>query len=184
MGRARFVVADGMRLPARPDLADAVVSGLVLNFLPDPVAGLAEMVRVARPGGVTAAYVWDYAAGMELLRVFWDAAAELDPAAALLDEGRRFPLCAPAELVRLWRNAGLLEVRGTGLEVATSFRDFDDYWRPFLGGQGPAPAYVATLDDGRRDALRERLRARIEAPVDGPIHLRARAWAVCGRRPA
>ena len=121
---------------------------------------------------------------MELLRTFWDAAVELDPTAGALDEGRRFPLCEPGRLERLWRDAALVDVQSTALEVATPFQDFHDYWRPFLGGQGPAPAYVAALDDARREALRDLLRARLPAGPDGRIALRARAWAVRGRRAA
>jgi hypothetical protein len=123
------------------------------------------MLRAARAGGTVAAYVWDYAGRMELLRLFWDTAVELDPAAAPLDEGRRFPLCQSRQLARLWQETGLVEVETSGLELATPFIDFEDYWRPFLGGQGPAPAYVASLDARRRDALRDQLRARACLPA-------------------
>ncbi len=109
-------------------------------------------------------------------------AAELDPAAAQLDEGRRFPLCEPRALVRLWQEAGLVEVQSTGLEVPTPYRNFEDYWQPFLGGQGPAPGNVASLGRERLEALRERLRARLPTRPDGQITLVARAWAVSGRR--
>jgi SAM-dependent methyltransferase len=183
-GAARFLVADATHLPVRRAEADAVVSGLLLNFLPVPSAGVVEMARVARVGGIVAAYVWDYADRMELLRYFWDAAVEIDPGAAPVDEGRRFPLCAPRALAQVWQDAGLAEVETSALEVATPFRDFEEYWRPFLGGQGPAPAYVATLDGERREALRTHLRARVPAGPDGRIHLTARAWAVRGRRAA
>lgn len=179
---ARFLVADAMRLPVRSAVADVVVSGLLLNFLPDPTAGVAEMARLARPGGTVAGYVWDYAGRMELLRLFWDAAVALDPAAASLDEGARFPICTPHQLERLWTRAGLVDVRGSGIEVGTPFQDFEDYWRPFLGGQGPAPAYVASLDPAGRDALRESLRAGLSARPGGAAALRARAWVVRGRR--
>jgi SAM-dependent methyltransferase len=179
-----FVTADATQLPARPGAADAVVSGLLLNFLPVPAAGVGEMLRATRVGGTVAAYLWDYAGRMELLRLFWDTAVELDPAAAPLDEGRRFPLCEPRALVRLWQEAGLVDVQSTGLEVTTTYRDFDDYWRPFLGGQGPAPGYVASLGLERLGALRERLRARLPTQPDGQIALVARAWAVRGRRAA
>lgn len=183
-GAARFLVGDAARVPVRPAVADVVVSGLLLNFLPDPSAGLGEMTRLARPGATVAAYVWDYAGRMDLLRVFWDAAVALDPAAASLDEGRRFPICEPHALERLWSQAGLVDVGSSGIEVGTPIGDFEDYWRPFLGGQGPAPAYVASLTAGRRDALRESLRARLTARPGGVAGLRARAWAVRGRRAA
>lgn len=178
----RFLVADAGQIPVRPLLSDVLVSGLLLNFLPAPTAAVVGMARVARIGGTVAGYVWDYAGGMELLRTFWDAAVELDPSAEVLDEGRRFPLCEPGRLERVWRDAALVDVESTDLEVMTPFQDFEDYWRPFLGGQGPAPAYVASLDDPRREALRERLRARLPAGPDGRVTLKARAWAVRGRR--
>jgi len=181
---ACFLAADVTQLPARPGMADFVVAGLLLNFVPVPGAAVGEMLRAARVGGTVAAYLWDYAGRMELLRSFWDAAVELDPAAAPLDEGRRFPLCEPRALARLWQEAGLADVQSSSLEVAMSYRDFDDYWRPFLGGQGPAPGYVASLDRNRLDALRERLRARVPTGPDGRITLRARAWAVRGRSAA
>jgi SAM-dependent methyltransferase len=178
--RAWFAVGDAAALPARPSRFDAAVSGLVLNFVPDPGAAVAGMARAARAGGAVAAYVWDYAEGMGLMRRFWDAAGDLDPAARELDEGRRFPLCHPGPLRELFDGAGLGGVDTRAIEVPTVFRDFDDYWGPFLGGQGPAPGYVASLDEAGRARLRERLRAALPARADGTIHLTARAWAVRG----
>jgi SAM-dependent methyltransferase len=176
--RASFAVGDARLLPF-PDLCfDAVVSGLALNFVPGPGRAVRECVRVTAPGGVVAAYVWDYAEGMRLIRTFWDAAVQLDPAAADLDEAGRFPLCRPEPLGALWSAAGLAGVTVAPIDVPTVFTDFDDYWRPFLGGQGPAPGYVASLPEDRRAALRELLRSRLP---DGPIPFTARAWAVSGR---
>ena len=170
---------------ALPDASiDIAVSGLVLNFIPDLAAGLAEMKRVVSPGGTIAAYVWDYAEGMELIRVFWDAAASLRPEAQALDEGRRFPLCEPAALRAAFESAGLADVDVATLTIDTPLRDFDDYWSPFLGGQGPAPAYACSLDEPSCEALRERLRERLPTRADGTIVLHARAWAVRGRRAA
>ena len=178
--RASFAVADAQALD-RPDAAyDAVASSLVLNFLPDPARGAAEMRRVVRPGGVVAGYVWDYAGEMQLMRRFWDAAAELDPAAADLDEGRRMAGCNPADLEALFSGAGLEEVETRAIDVPTVFADFDDYWSPFEGGQGPAPGYCVSLPPDRRAALRERLRETLPAAPDGSISLVARAWAVRG----
>lgn len=175
--RARFAEGDAGRLPEGP--FGVVVSGLVLNFVPDPAAAVTAM-REAAPGGVVAAYVWDYAGRMDLLRLFWDAATDLDPAAAPLDEGVRFPLCQPAPLEALWQAAGLATVGTTAVEVTTEFADFDDLWTPFLGGQGPAPGYVRSLPDQRRAALRDRLREVVPVARDGSVRLEARAWAVRG----
>jgi SAM-dependent methyltransferase len=178
--RATFYVGDAQALPLRGGRFDRVVSGLALNFVPDAARAVAEFVRVAAPGGSVAAYVWDYAAGMQLLRYFWDAAVALDPAAAGLDEGQRFPLGRPDPLRRLWRDAGLAGITVRPVDVPTVFTDFDDYWRPFLGGQGPAPGYTATLPDDHRRALRDLLHARLPTRPDGSIPLTARAWAVHG----
>jgi len=177
---ASFEVGDAQALPFEDGGFDAVVSGLVLNFIPSPERGLAEMARVARPGGTVAAYVWDYAGEMQLMRHFWDAAATLDAGARDLDEGLRFLICRPEPLERLFRDAGLDDVAVRSIDVPTVFRDFDDYWSPFLGAQGPAPSYVMSLDERRRVALRDRIRAGLPAADDGSIHLIARAWAVRG----
>ena len=158
------------------------VSGLTLNFLPDPAAAVTAMARAVRPGGaLVAGYVWDYADGMRLLRLFWDTAAELDPAAAELDEGLRFPGCRPQPLHDLWTTAGLADVIVRAIEVPTVFADFADLWGPFLAGQGPAPGYVTTLPPAARDDLRDALRAAAPTAPDGSIPLSARAWAVRGR---
>lgn len=181
--RARFAVGAAGAIPPEVAAADVVVSGLVLNFVPDLGAALAEMLRVTRPGAVVAGYVWDYAGGMHLIRRFWDAAIELDPVARGLDEGIRFPICAPGPLQRAFESAGLAKVEVRSIDVPTVFRDFDDYWTPFLSGVGPAPGYAAALDPARRVALRERLDATLRREPDGRIALTARAWAVRGRRP-
>jgi SAM-dependent methyltransferase len=167
---------------ALPDgCMDATVSALVLNFVPDPAAALREMVRVTADGGVLAVYVWDYAGRMELMRHFWDCAASLDPAAAALDEGTRFPLCRPEALAAAFTGAGLATVDAVAIEVPTVFDSFEAYWTPFLGGAGPAPAYVTSLADGPREELRALLRQRLPARADGSIALVARAWAVRGQ---
>jgi SAM-dependent methyltransferase len=176
--RARFVVGDATRLP--PGTVDVVVSGLVLNFVPDLDAALAAM-RDRAPDGIVAAYVWDYAEGMELMRHFWNAAVALDPAAAELDEGVRFPICRRDRLEDLWWDSGFVDVETRAIEVPTVFSDFDDYWTPFLGGQGPAPGYAMSLDEGRRSELRDRILAGLPVAGDGTISLIARAWAVSGR---
>jgi SAM-dependent methyltransferase len=170
------VVGRGESLPLGWAVADVAVSGLVLNFVADLPAALGELQRIVGPGGTIAAYVWDYAEGMVPLRLFWDAAAAVDPSSAALDEGTRFPLCREHRLAVAFEAAGLADVQATAIDVPTPFLDFDDYWSPFLAGQGPAPSFVATLDVSRRDALREELRARFTAAGE----LSARAWAVQG----
>lgn len=175
-----WVVADAARLPFDAAVVDVGVSGLVLNFVESPLRALAELKRVTRPGGVVAVYVWDYADGMEPLRYFWDAAREIDAEAGGFDEGVRFPLCRPEPLRAVFEEAGYREVELRSIEVPTEFADFAEYWRPFLGGQGPAPGYVASLPDIDRAALRDALRRRLPVLEDGSIELRARAWAVRG----
>jgi SAM-dependent methyltransferase len=178
--RVRLVVAEATALPWASASCAAAVSGLVLNFVPDAAAMVREMVRVTRPSGQVAAYVWDYGGGMEMMRHFWDAAVEVSPADAALDEAERFPLCQPEPLKALFRDVGLTAVAVRSIAVPTVFRDFDDYWTPFLGKQGPAPTYVTSLDRETRDRLREILRARLVAAADGSITLTAQAWAVQG----
>ncbi len=177
-GRAQLHVGSATEIPLEAASVDVTVSGLVLNFVPDQRAGLAEMARVTVPGGTIAAYVWDYAGKMEMMRAFWDAAVDLNPDAAKLDEGARFPLCHPDALAGLFTGAGLRATEVTAIDVPTHFANFEDYWRPFLGGQGPAPAYAMALDEAARARLRERIRERLPVQADGSIALVARAWAV------
>jgi len=180
--RACFTTGDAEALPVGDASQDAVVSSLVLNFVPSPARAAAEMKRVLRRGGTAAAYVWDYAGRMQLLRHFWDAAAALDPAARALDEGARFPLCNVQRLRDLFADADFAEIDCRVFEVPTLFRDFDDLWSPFLGGQGPAPTYCGTLAEELRAELRERLRAALPIAADGTINLIAGAFAVRGVR--
>jgi SAM-dependent methyltransferase len=178
--RVEFRPGDARALPVGDGEFDAVVSGLVLNFVPDHRQALAEFRRAARPGGTVALYVWDYAGEMQLMRKFWDAALAENPAAGGLDEGVRFPICQPEPLRRLFESAGLADVAVTEIDTPTVFEDFDDYWSPFLGGTGPAPSYCASLSEADREALRERLKASLLADPDGRIRLNARAFAVRG----
>jgi SAM-dependent methyltransferase len=177
--RVVFVVGDAAALPFTAARADVVVSGLLLNFLPDPAAAVREWRRVARPGAIVAAYVWDYAEGMQPIRAFWDAAIELAPSAAGLDEAVRFPLCDPGRLERVFADAGLDAVSVRAVDADAVFCDFDDYWTPFLSGVGPAPGYCAGLPADQRETLRSLLRSRL-APGGGPIAMNARAFAVRG----
>lgn len=181
--RASFAVADAIDLPLPDGAVDAAVSGLVLNFVPDPTAAVREMARVLRPGGTLGIYLWDYAGEMQMLRHFWDAAVAQQSAALPHDEGVRFgALCQPTALDLLLREAGLTNIATTAIDVPTRFASFDDYWVPFLRAQAPAPAHVASLTDEDRGALRESLRQRLPIAADGAISLIARAWAVQGRR--
>jgi len=174
------ILGMAQQMPIQSERFDAVVSGLALNFVPECDAAVSEMTRVARSSGIVAAYVWDYAHRMELMRYFWDAAVALDPHAAALDEGHRFSMCDPDRLEVLFRTSGLDEVRTRAIDVPTRFVDFDDYWSPFLGAQGPAPGYAMSLSEERRIRLRDRIRRALPVAADGSIALTARAWAVRG----
>lgn len=180
--RAAFRVGDAQALPVETGEFDVAVSGLALNFIPQPIRAVEEMTRAVQPGGIVAAYVWDYAGKVQLMRHFWNAAAALDPQAFELDEGRRFPLCHPQALTELFQAAQLKHVEVQAIDISTDFSDFDDYWTPFLGGQGPAPSYAMSLSEAQRSALRERIKAALPFALDGSIPLVARAWAVRGSK--
>jgi len=156
------------------------VAGLVINFVPDQRKAITEMARATKPGGTVAAYVWGYAGEMQMMRRFWDAAVALSPAAKALDEGIRFPVCHPEALQDLFRKAGLEQISTRAIDAPTTFKDFDDYWTPFLGGQAPAPGYCMSLSEDDRAALREGIKASLPIRNDGSIHLIARAWAIKG----
>ncbi len=175
-----FLIAGVEELPRVKHGFDTVVSGLVLNFLPDPAEAIRSMASRLRPGGMLGAYVWDYAGGMPFLHIFWDAAVELDSGAAALDQRELFPLCHPDILEDLLEREGLAQVVSQGLEITMDFPDFDSYWNPFLGGTGPAPIYVGSLDPASREQLRLQLKRRIASTTDGAFDLTARAWAVRG----
>ena len=178
--RITFEVGDAQSLPVPSATYDAVVSGLVLNFVPDPALAVSEMARAAKTGGTVAVYVWDYADQMQLMRYFWDAAGALDPAAQKLDEGLRFPLCKPQPLTDIFESDGLKNIEVRAIDMPTNFVNFDDYWTPFLGGQGPAPSYAMSLSEEGRSALREHIRSQLPIAADGSISLIARAWAIRG----
>ncbi|HJT49365.1 MAG TPA: methyltransferase domain-containing protein [Nitrososphaeraceae archaeon] len=178
-----FRLGDAQALPVESASYDAAVSGLVLNFVAKPNQMLNEMIRAVRIGSTVAVYVWDYAELMQPIRYFWNAAVALDRTILALDEGQLFPLCKPESLIQLFQTSPQLEnVEILAIDVPTIFRNFDDYWSPFLGGQGPAPSYTMSLYEKQRDALREYLRRSLPISKDGSIHLIARAWAVRGLR--
>lgn len=176
----RFKVGNAEALDLSANAVDVVVSGLVLNFVPQPDAAVSEMLRVTKPGGKIGIFVWDYADGMEMLRYFWDAAVALNYDAITLDEGVKFPLCKKGRLGSLVRKAGLNQVEDASFEVATVFQSFDDYWQPFLGNVGPAGSYTMSLDNKDRKQLEARLRESLPIDETGAISLSARAWAVKG----
>lgn len=179
-GRVVFHRGSAAEIPLDDSAVDVSVSGLVWNFVQDERAALAEIARVTGNGGTIGAYVWDYAGKMELMRLFWDAAVELNPEAVKIDERVRFPQCRPEALAERFHSAGLHGVEVTAIDIQTPFANFEDYWRPFLGGQGPAPAYAMSLDETARVRLRDCIRERIPMQADGSISLTARAWAVRG----
>jgi SAM-dependent methyltransferase len=181
--RVSVLVAGVGDLPENPNGFDRVVSGLVLNFLPDPQQSVEEMRARTHPEGVVAGYVWDYAGRMELLRIFWDEADALDPKARDLDEGVLFPICRRDTLESIFRDAGTRDIKSDAIEIPTRFKAFSDYWQPFLGGTGPAPSYVASLSDEKRSELRNRLERRLTDGTEGVIDLVARAWAIRGTAP-
>lgn len=177
--RAEFRQGDAQALPFEAASADVIVSGLVLNFVPDREKALTEMKRVARPGGTVAFYVWDYpGGGVEFMRAFWNAATALDPAARDLTESSRFPFSTPKGLTALAKGAGLASIDCVPIEAPTIFRDFDDYWHPFTLGAGPAPGYCMSLGPEARERLRQRLDETLPRARDGSIPLKVRAWAV------
>ena len=176
----RFRVGRAQSMDFDSNCMDAVVSGLVLNFVPQPESAVAEMLRVTKPGGKIGIFLWDYADGMEMLRYFWNAAVALDTRALRFDEGIRFPLCREGQLDSLVRDGGLQKTEAKPIEVKTVFRDFDDYWTPFLGNVGPAPSYVMSLNQGERENLKGHLRDSLPVASNGTVTLKARAWAVKG----
>ena len=173
-------LADATALPFAGDRFDYAISGLVINFVPEPVIAISEMRRVTRPGGTVAVYVWDYREGMELLRRFWQTAASLDETAAAFDEGSRFTICQPDQLEMAFTGAGLGSVAVEAMDTRAHFDGFDDYWQPFLNSQGPASAYIATLAPPQLEGLRQRLEETLPIAADGSLDLGLRAWAARG----
>ena len=178
--RVSFEVGDAQALSEPSAGYDAAISGLVLNFVPAKEKMVAEMARVTRSGGTVAVYVWDYADKMQMLRYFWDAAIAIDPRGNEVDEGSRFPICKPEPLAELFRSTGLQAVETRAIDIPMAFTSFDDFWTPFLSGQGPAPHYAMSLSEADRAALREHLRSKLPIQADGSIPLIARVWAVRG----
>lgn len=181
--RVRFVVGGAAALPEISGSFDHVVAGLVLNHLPDPSAGLLEMTRVAGRGGTVGAYVWDYSQEMQMIRYFWEAAAEFDENSASVDARFINPICRPEPLRVEFERAGLRDVEVDAIDLPMVFPDFDDFWLPHeLLGSSPTHRYVSGLDATRRTLIRERLRSTLPTAADGSISLIGRAWAARGTK--
>jgi ubiquinone/menaquinone biosynthesis C-methylase UbiE len=180
--RVEFRVGDAGDLPFESPQFDTAVSGLVLNFVPSPEQVVKSMIQAVRDGGVIAAYVWDYGGQMEMMRHFWDAAKQVDPAASEADAGQRFTITRPENLRSLFESADLKAVEVMPIDVQTRFQDFNDYWLPFLGAQGSVSKYLHGLNDETLDAIQSQLQQQLPIADDGSISLVARAWAVKGTK--
>ncbi len=180
--RVAFKVGDASTAITQSPEFDVVVSGLVLNFVPSYQQTLETMKQLVKTGGTVAAYVWDYAGKMEMMRHFWDAAIALDASAAEMDSGKRFTICHPDNLRAAFEAIGLNTVEVRAIDIQTTFKDFDDYWLPFLAAQGSISKYLTSLDETAKNALTAQLQKQLPINADGSIHLTARAWAAKGIR--
>jgi len=176
-----FRVGSVENLPFENENFEVIVSGLAINFFPNLERALSELKRVAKPNGVIAAYVWDYSGRMDILRYFWDAAYQIDPKSREFDEGLRFSICNSENLIKAFENANLLEIESAKLDIDTIFKNFDDYWNPFLGAQGPAPSYLASLNSQLQKDLKNNIKERLQFESDGSIKLLGRAIAIRGK---
>lgn len=182
--RLQFQVGDALNLHFESAEFDVAVAGLVLNFLPSPPQAVKTMVQAVRDGATIAAYVWDYGGQMQMMRQFWDAASVVDPASREIDAGQLFTICNPENLTALFEAEGLSEVDARPIDIQTRFKDFDDYWLPFLGAQGSVAKYLHSLNDETLSAIREQLQKQLPISAEGEIPLLARAWAVKGKKRA
>jgi len=178
--RAQFHVGDANGLELSDINFDVAVAGLVINFVPSPQQVISNMARSVKAGGLIAAYVWDYAEKMEMMRHFWDAAIHVDSAAIELDSGKQFTICHPDNLKALFEGEGLNSVDIAAIDIQSNFKDFEDYWQPFVAAQGSVSKYLRSLNDETRNALRDQLQKQLPIEIDGSIHLISRAWAVKG----
>jgi ubiquinone/menaquinone biosynthesis C-methylase UbiE len=182
-GRVRFEVGDAQSLPFKDSSFDQTMALLVMNFIPDHTKAIDEMRRVTRAQGVVSACVWDYNAGMEMLRFFWDEVVALEPAMAPKDE-RNMKLSRQGQLAELWKKTGFVAVQERPLVIEQAYTSFNDYWEPFLKGAGPGGAYVVSLTDENRRQLETRIRKRLLGNrEDGSFVLKAQAWCVRGEVP-
>jgi SAM-dependent methyltransferase len=182
--RAAFQKGDAQGMHFADGTFAASLSLLVFNFIPDPGKALREVRRVTQAKARISAAVWDYGERMVMLRAFWDAAVSTDAMAEKLDE-KHMPLCRAGDLSRLWKQGGLENVHEEPLEIAIKFDSFNDYWEPFLLGQGPAGAYVRTIKGARLQELRSAVKRELSISSEsGSFTLPARVWAVRGTVPA
>jgi len=181
--RVEFLRGDDQDVSGLGVTGGAAVFGLVLNFVPDAIGAVQAASAALRSGGLIAAYVWDYAEGMAMLRAYWDAAIEESPHAREKDEGVRFAICRRDGLRLAFESAGLAGVTARAIEVTGRYADFDEYWTPFLSGAAPAPGYLASLPAERQARVRELVRQRLPVAADGSITLTCRAWAARGLKP-
>jgi SAM-dependent methyltransferase len=178
--KAEFIVGTSTNIPKEKETFDKVVSGLALNFFQDIDGSFSEIKRVLKKNGEISAYVWDYSDRMDFLRLFWDAVKMIDPDAQNLDEGIRFPICSIINLKKIFQEADLFDIETTYLDINTIFFNFEDFWKPFLGGQGPAPSYLHSLTAGLQNRIKTKISETITFESDGSIKLLARAIAIRG----
>jgi SAM-dependent methyltransferase len=177
-----FLRQDALRLELPDGEFAAAYALIALNFMSDPSMAAREMRRVVRPGGTLVAAAWDFRGGLVYQRLLWDTAAGIDLVAAdTRDRIFSSPLALPDGMMTLWRNTGLADVRRDSVTVRMDFADFDDYWLPLLGGQGPVGSYVAGLEPQMQGRVREAVRrAYLSGDADGARSLTATAWVVTG----
>jgi ubiquinone/menaquinone biosynthesis C-methylase UbiE len=167
-------------IPFGDDRFDIALAQLVLHFVSDPTVTGVELRRVVRPGGIIGACVWDFEVGMQMLRLFWDAALEADPAAP--DEARTMRFGRDGEIAEWLGDVGLEEVTETTLAVTSTYTGFDEVWSGFLAGIGPAGSYCVSLSADQQEAVRQGMFDRLGAP-DGALTLTATARSAHGHVP-
>ncbi|HRC85304.1 MAG TPA: methyltransferase domain-containing protein [Thermoanaerobaculia bacterium] len=183
--RIAFDVGDACSLVFPDQSFDRVLSMLLLHFVPEPARAISEMYRVAKPGAVVAACVWDVRGGYVASRIFYDTAAALDPKAqAFRAKNYTRPMTRPGELARAWQEAGFRDVREASLAIRMDFESFQDFWAPYEKREGPAAAYLDTLSGSERASILAAVRAAyLDGESDGPRSYAALAWAVRGIKP-
>jgi ubiquinone/menaquinone biosynthesis C-methylase UbiE len=177
-----FLQQDAQEIAFPDDSFDGAGALIALNFMSDPLKAAREMARVVRPGGTLVAAAWDFRGGLVYQRLLWDTAAAIDPVAAQTrDKIFSNPLALPDGIANLWRSAGLEDVDRQSVTVRMDFANWDDYWQPLLGGQGPVGGYVAALERDVQERVRSAVRAAfLSGDVDGPRSLTATSWVVTG----